>query len=345
MTVSSEPKSEIASIIIPTLNEEANIERVIKSLYDQDYRPMEIVIVDGGSTDGTLNKAHDLQRKYSNESFVIKILRGVDFGKTLTPANLKNIGIEKSCGDYLIFLDADMFPLEKFFISKVVKALRNYPWVGVKIKTVIDTRIEKAIVAEGSAFYRDSPEYGKRKYCAIKRELVKKRAFDPSLGIYEDVDFFEDYLERKLRLKPFFIDALLGMHDVHTFKQFCRRERWYGRAILPYVLKRLKDSPKQYCIKVMIERIAPILLPFLALIFACLALTETSFYYMLVPILGLFLYRRIRFFKKIPAEYRTPDILLLLTVLGCIIRPVTYGFGLIEGLFGYLRGSIKLTRD
>jgi glycosyltransferase involved in cell wall biosynthesis len=45
---------ELVSIIIPTLNEEENIERVIESVMAQDYRPLEVIIVDGGSKDGTL---------------------------------------------------------------------------------------------------------------------------------------------------------------------------------------------------------------------------------------------------------------------------------------------------
>jgi len=45
---------ELVSIIIPTLNEEGNIERLLRSIFSQDYRPIEVIIVDGGSKDNTL---------------------------------------------------------------------------------------------------------------------------------------------------------------------------------------------------------------------------------------------------------------------------------------------------
>jgi len=46
---------EVVSIIIPTRNEQENIETLIRSIYEQSYRPIEVVTVDGGSTDRTLS--------------------------------------------------------------------------------------------------------------------------------------------------------------------------------------------------------------------------------------------------------------------------------------------------
>jgi hypothetical protein len=48
----------------------------------------------------------------------------------------------------LIFLDADVIPINRDFVSKVRKALDHSPHVTIRVKPLIDTIVEKAIVAE-----------------------------------------------------------------------------------------------------------------------------------------------------------------------------------------------------
>jgi cellulose synthase/poly-beta-1,6-N-acetylglucosamine synthase-like glycosyltransferase len=77
---------ELVSIIIPTLNEEENIEHVIKSIIAQDYRPLEVIIVDGDSKDGTLEIIECIKRESSSESFMIRVLtEHGEYRSPLTP--------------------------------------------------------------------------------------------------------------------------------------------------------------------------------------------------------------------------------------------------------------------
>jgi len=46
-------KQDLFSIVIPALNEEEHIEHLLRSIYEQDYRPIEVIVVDDGSTDAT----------------------------------------------------------------------------------------------------------------------------------------------------------------------------------------------------------------------------------------------------------------------------------------------------
>jgi len=90
------------SIIIPTLNEKENInelvKRIIESLNDIKY---EIIFVDDGSKDGTIEEIEKLKRKYKN----IKIVeRG--YRKGLSSAFID--GIKYSDGKYLVLMDADL---------------------------------------------------------------------------------------------------------------------------------------------------------------------------------------------------------------------------------------------
>ena len=84
------------SIIIPTLNEESRIERLLKSLQRQSFKDYEIIIVDGGSRDRTA----EIAEQYSAKVYVKK-------GCKEFPS--RNFGAEVSNGQVLLFLSADVF--------------------------------------------------------------------------------------------------------------------------------------------------------------------------------------------------------------------------------------------
>lgn len=83
------------SIIIPTLNEQMRIEKLLKSLQNQSFKDFEIIIVDGGSKDNTVDAA---------KQFSAKVL--VKKGYKEFPS--RNIGARRSNGRVLLFLSADV---------------------------------------------------------------------------------------------------------------------------------------------------------------------------------------------------------------------------------------------
>ena len=83
------------SIIIPTLEEEANIERCLKSLKNQSFRgKYEILVIDGYSLDDTVRIA----RKY---------VKRVYFHPPKGPGHARNCGANHAKGEILAFIDAD----------------------------------------------------------------------------------------------------------------------------------------------------------------------------------------------------------------------------------------------
>jgi glycosyltransferase involved in cell wall biosynthesis len=84
----------LVSVIIPCYNGEAYLEEAIESALAQTYQPVEIVVVDDGSTDGSSAIA---------QKFPVRYIRQHNCGLTET----RNRGIRESRGDYLVFLDAD----------------------------------------------------------------------------------------------------------------------------------------------------------------------------------------------------------------------------------------------
>lgn len=110
----SEIATEKISIIIPTYNEVTYIDKCLKSIFAQtiSQENVEIIVVDGGSTDGTKS----IVSKYKN---VILL----DNPKKLVTYAL-NIGIENSSGDYIIRMDAHS-NYEQDYIEKCIYYLKE----------------------------------------------------------------------------------------------------------------------------------------------------------------------------------------------------------------------------
>lgn len=87
------------SIIVPVYNCEKYIKRCIDSLLKQTYQNIEIIIINDGSTDQTLNICNELSKKSKKVKVITQKNLGVSFAR--------NKGIESSTGDYFTFCDAD----------------------------------------------------------------------------------------------------------------------------------------------------------------------------------------------------------------------------------------------
>jgi len=84
------------SIITVVFNSDSTLEKTIKSIIEQEYKDIEYVIIDGGSTDGTV----DIIKKY--EKFISLWISEPDKGIY----DAMNKGLEKATGDYVWFLNA-----------------------------------------------------------------------------------------------------------------------------------------------------------------------------------------------------------------------------------------------
>lgn len=92
-----EPK---VSVIVPCFNEELVLENCVNSLVRQNYKNMEIIIVDDGSKDATKAVAEKIKNKYSG---IIRFFSKPNGGK----ASALNHGILRSKGEIIISIDAD----------------------------------------------------------------------------------------------------------------------------------------------------------------------------------------------------------------------------------------------
>lgn len=86
----------LVSIIIPTFNRAGVVTRAIDSVLGQTYRPVEVLVVDDGSTDGT----PEVLKSYGDA--IVTIVQD-----NAGPAAARNRGIRESKGDFIAFLDSD----------------------------------------------------------------------------------------------------------------------------------------------------------------------------------------------------------------------------------------------
>lgn len=98
------------SVIIPTYNEKLVLEDCIESLGSQMLRDFEIVVVDDGSTDGTLGILENLAKTLPNFKFIKETHKGAGAAR--------NIGAKSARGKILVFVDSDM-TFDTDFLQKI----------------------------------------------------------------------------------------------------------------------------------------------------------------------------------------------------------------------------------
>ena len=94
------------SIIVPVYNRPNEVLELLQSLSEQSYKRFEVLVVDDGST-LKCNQEVDMYTNILNIKYYEK--------KNTGPGNSRNYGIEKSLGNYYIFLDSDCTLPKKLF--------------------------------------------------------------------------------------------------------------------------------------------------------------------------------------------------------------------------------------
>jgi len=111
--------SEKVSVVMLSYNRKADVEEGIRELLDQNYKNIEIIVVDNGSTDGT---AEMIQNHYPTVQLIA-------LEKNIGVAAY-NIGFQKSQGQYIVVLDDDSFP-GKNAITRMVEEFSKNEKLGV----------------------------------------------------------------------------------------------------------------------------------------------------------------------------------------------------------------------
>lgn len=191
------------SVIVPVYNVEEYIDKCLDTLTNQTFKDYELIIINDGSPDNSESIILDYQKKYPK---LIKYYKKENGGLS----SARNYGIEKSTGEYLMFIDSDDYVsndmVEKLY-NKIDKeqsdmVICNYYRVTCKGKFIKNYNINL-----GTTNIKSNPEILLNKQAAwnkiYKKELFSQNKFDEG-KYYEDLRLIPKlYLECK---KIAFID-------------------------------------------------------------------------------------------------------------------------------------------
>lgn len=188
------------TIIIPTLNEGKYISQTLQQLHDQTYpkNRMEIIVVDGGSTDSTF----DIVSQWINKSNLnIKVFQNT---KRISSC-ARNIGISVAQGEYVLFIDAHVFIPSSQLIENMVRAAHyhnalvlgrpqplNPPALSLFQSVVANVRGSKFGHSTRSFIYSDAEGWVSPVSVGVMYHISlfdKVGCFDESFDAAEDVDF------------------------------------------------------------------------------------------------------------------------------------------------------------
>ena len=152
--------NKLISVIIPVYNVEKYIEQCIKSVVNQTYKNIEILLVNDGSTD----KSGEICSEYAKKDNRIKVV----YTENLGVSNARNIGLDEAKGEYLTFIDADDYVDERY-IEQLYTQCKNTN-SDISITGTIDFKDEDNKIKHKPPYYTKTLN----KEAAIKEMLNEK---------------------------------------------------------------------------------------------------------------------------------------------------------------------------
>ncbi|BCD60566.1 MULTISPECIES: glycosyltransferase family 2 protein [unclassified Nitratiruptor] len=325
------------SVIIPIFNEEKYIAKCLDSIIEQEYpkEKMEVLLIDGGSSDKTIDIIKQYQEKYP-------FFRLLHNSKKIVPTAM-NIGIKNAKGEYIIRLDAhSSYP--KDYLRKliywhkklgadnvggiVVTKVKNKTKTSNAIKNVLSDRL-----GVGSTFRSgvdaikevDTVPFG-----CYKKEIFNK------IGLYDERLVRNQDIELNKRLKKMggkiylIPDIKATYYARETFKDLAKNSFENGKwnILTAYYTKTLSSLSLRHFIP-------------LLFVLALLMSAVLSFFFSWLGYLFLFLLAFYLTIITLRSLQIKKDTSLLHQVLAFLVLHFSYGFGSLAGLLDVLEMNIK----
>lgn len=198
------------SIIVVTLNAGDELRATVKSIITQTYNNIEIIIKDGGSTDGSLEKLPEDER--------INVVVSGDSGIY----DAMNQALEIATGDYVYFLNCGDYLYDEFVLEKIVENLDKQKEMqrdsGEAITPIViygdiydrigQTRVASNPVIDEFACYRNVPCH---QACFFDRKMLRMHPFQIEYVVRADYEQFL-WCVYIAKARTVFIDAIIASY-------------------------------------------------------------------------------------------------------------------------------------
>jgi glycosyltransferase involved in cell wall biosynthesis len=221
-------------VVIPTLNEESKIGELIQSLNDDEYPNKEIIVVDGGSKDKTVeisekNGAIVILEKGENKSLPMARNQGAEYA------------IKGGNVDVLCFIDGDLVLSHNFVSNAMVHFNEDSEMMAVR---TVANSIRDSVLMKAYSPVEDITKLIKKNTNAPPppAHFYRKDIFELAGG-FEPLGFREDWtFYNKVRKiveekggKIILEEKCTRYGKFDSIKEFYKQQEWYGRTFVPYV--------------------------------------------------------------------------------------------------------------
>lgn len=238
------------SVIIPVYKVENYLERCVKSVLNQDYRDLEVILVDDGSPDRCPQICDELAKTDGRIVVIHKPNGGL--------SSARNAGIERSRGEYLAFLDSDdqwaegkLKPLMEQLVTSdvdmlVYDCIDLYPNGDIRKRDDGDFFNESFRVLDVKDYYNEVVSLGNFMESACTKML--KRNFIVENGLFFTLGLTGEDSEWMIRLLR--IADSVAVSSIELFVCTCLREGSIQNSITPKNIRDLIgtiDKSIAYC--------------------------------------------------------------------------------------------------
>lgn len=230
------------SVVIPLYNKELSIRATLETVLAQTYTDYEVIVVDDGSTDNSLNVVHERMKELGNER--VRVIHKENGGV----CSARNRGIKAAKGNYIAFLDADDL-WDKEYLQEQVNLTHDFQeaalW-GINFAETGNGRLVRRLetaLPDGYRGYVENYFEMKRRisdlFCSssvvIRREVFDKVGmFDERIKYAEDTDMWWRIIATN---EVAFYDKYMVFYRYDAENRAMRRTRQL-KYFLPYYVEK-----------------------------------------------------------------------------------------------------------